>query len=52
MPGTRVETDSMGTIDVPADRYCGAQTQSSLAFIEIGEERMPREVVHALGWIK
>ncbi len=52
MPGTRQETDSMGTVEVPTDRYWGAQTQRSLAFFAIGEERMPREVVHALGWIK
>ncbi|MCZ6783299.1 MAG: class II fumarate hydratase, partial [Proteobacteria bacterium] len=52
MPGTRMETDSMGTVEVPTDRYWGAQTQRSLAFFAIGEERMPREVVHALGWIK
>ena len=49
---TRTETDSMGPIDVPAERYWGAQTQRSLAHFAIGEERIPLPVVHALGIIK
>ncbi len=51
----RVETDSMGAIDVPADRYWGAQTQRSLHHFAIGDarsERMPVEVVHAMGLLK
>jgi fumarate hydratase class II len=51
----RVETDSMGAINVPADRYWGAQTQRSLHHFAIGDarsERMPPEVVHAMGLLK
>jgi fumarate hydratase class II len=51
--GHRREADSLGTIDVPADRYWGAQTQRSLAhFGGIGEDPMPPEVYHALGHVK
>jgi fumarate hydratase class II len=46
---TRVETDSMGAIDVPADRYWGAQTQRSLENFRIGGERMPEALIRALG---
>ncbi len=52
---TRTETDSMGAIEVPADRYWGAQTQRSLHHFAIGDadaERMPREVVHSMGLLK
>ena len=52
MADTRTETDSMGAIDVPADRLWGAQTQRSLQNFAIGEEKMPREIVHALGLVK
>ena len=48
----RTETDSMGPIDVPADRYWGAQTQRSLKHFSIGEDRMPVEVVRAFGLLK
>jgi fumarate hydratase class II len=48
----RVESDSMGTIEVPADRYWGAQTQRSLHHFSIGEDRMPIEVVRAFGILK
>jgi fumarate hydratase class II len=48
----RVETDSFGPIEVPADRYWGAQTERSLRNFCIGSERMPIEIVHALGLIK
>jgi fumarate hydratase, class II len=48
----RRESDSMGTIEVPADRYWGAQTQRSLRHFSIGEDRMPVEVVHAFGILK
>ena len=48
----RVERDSFGTLDVPADRYWGAQTQRSLQNFPIGHERMPAGVIHALGAIK
>lgn len=49
---TRTESDSMGSIEVPADRYWGAQTQRSLHHFAIGEERIPVAVVHALGVVK
>jgi fumarate hydratase class II len=49
---TRIETDSMGAIEVPADRYWGAQTQRSLHHFNIGDDRMPREVIRALGILK
>src|SRR5919197_3823864 len=48
----RVESDSMGTIEVPADRYWGAQTQRSLHHFSIGDDRMPVEVVRAFGILK
>jgi fumarate hydratase class II len=50
--GTRHETDSMGGIDVPADRYWGAQTQRSLVHFSIGNDRMPKRVYHAYGYVK
>lgn len=49
---TRVETDSMGEIEVPADVYWGAQTQRSLKHFNIGFDVMPREVIRALGILK
>ncbi|HYE51686.1 MAG TPA: class II fumarate hydratase [Azospirillaceae bacterium] len=45
----RIETDSFGPIEVPADRYWGAQTQRSLQNFKIGGERMPAPLVRALG---
>jgi fumarate hydratase, class II len=50
--GTRVESDSLGDIEVPADRYWGAQTERSLRHFSIGEDRMPIEVVRAFGVLK
>jgi fumarate hydratase class II len=50
--GKRHETDSMGGIDVPADRYWGAQTQRSLVHFSIGDDRMPKRVYHAYGYVK
>lgn len=50
--GVRHETDSMGGIDVPADRYWGAQTQRSLIHFSIGDDRMPKRVYHAYGYVK
>jgi fumarate hydratase, class II len=50
--GTRTETDSMGAIDVPADKYWGAQTQRSLIHFSIGDDRMPKAVYHAYGQVK
>jgi len=49
---TRTETDSMGTIEVPADRYYGAQTARSLIHFDIGRDVMPRELIRALGILK
>ena len=49
---TRIERDSMGEIQVPADRYWGAQTQRSHENFRIGTERMPEEIVHAFGVLK
>jgi len=50
--GFRRETDSMGGIDVPADRYWGAQTQRSLEHFAIGEDRMPKELYRAYALVK
>jgi fumarate hydratase, class II len=50
--GTRRESDSMGAIEVPADRYWGAQTQRSLIHFSIGDDRMPTAVYHAYGYVK
>jgi fumarate hydratase class II len=50
--GQRHETGSMGGIDVPADRYRGAQTQRSLVHFSIGDDRMPKRVYHAYGYVK
>ena len=52
MNATRTETDSMGQVEVPADRYWGAQTQRSLKYFRIGHDLMPMEVIHALGLLK
>jgi fumarate hydratase, class II len=49
---TRIETDSMGPIEVPEDRYWGAQTARSLHYFAIGEDRMPRPLIRALGLLK
>lgn len=48
----RIETDSMGRIEVPSDKYWGAQTQRSLIHFNIGDDRMPREMIRALGILK
>jgi fumarate hydratase, class II len=50
--GSRREFDSMGNVDVPADRYWGAQTQRSLQHFSIGHDRMPKEVYQAYGIVK
>jgi fumarate hydratase class II len=52
MAGTRTEKDSFGTIEVPADRLWGAQTERSRRFFRISGERMPLAVVHALARVK
>ena len=48
----RIEEDSMGKIEVPADRYYGAQTARSLIHFAIGDDRMPRSVLRAFGILK
>ena len=48
----RIETDSFGPIEVPADRYWGAQTERSRRNFRIGGERMPLPIIHALGIVK
>ena len=50
--GTRHESDSMGGIEVPADKYWGAQTERSLVHFAIGDDRMPLPVIHAYGSVK
>jgi fumarate hydratase, class II len=49
---TRTETDSFGPIEVPADRYWGAQSERSRRNFKIGRDRMPIEIIHALGLVK
>lgn len=49
---TRIESDSMGNINVPADVYWGAQTQRSLHHFAIGDDTMPKELIHAFGVLK
>ena len=48
----RVEVDTMGEVEVPADRYYGAQTARSLMNFDIGEETMPRSIIRAFGILK
>jgi fumarate hydratase, class II len=50
--GTRTEFDSLGNVEVPANHYWGAQTQRSLQHFNIGNDRMPKEVYHAYGYVK
>ncbi len=52
MATIRIERDSLGEVQVPADRYWGAQTQRSLTNFKIGGERFPRELIRALGIVK
>ena len=51
MAGTRQEKDSFGTIEVPADRLWGAQTERSRRHFRISGERMPLAVIHALAQV-
>src|SRR5690242_7762979 len=48
----RIEKDTLGEVQVPADRYWGAQTQRSKDNFKIGNEKMPLEVIYALAYIK
>jgi len=49
---TRIESDSMGQVEVPSDRYYGAQTARSLIHFHIGTDTMPRELIRAFGILK
>jgi len=50
--GRRIESDSLGEIDVPADHYWGAQTERSLIHFSIGGDQMPKELYRAYGYVK
>ena len=50
--GNRLESDSLGESEVPANHYWGAQTQRSLIHFSIGDDHMPKEVYHAYGYVK
>lgn len=52
MASARIESDSMGEIEVPANKYWGAQTERSLHHFNIGTDIMPKEVTHAFGVLK
>lgn len=52
MTQSRTETDSFGPLEVPADKYWGAQTQRSLGNFKIGGETMPEPMIRALGIVK
>ena len=52
MAATRIEKDTFGPIEVPAERLWGAQTQRSLHHFRISTERMPAELIEALAWVK
>nr|WP_315595395.1 class II fumarate hydratase [uncultured Cupriavidus sp.] len=49
MSETRVEHDAFGPVEIPADRYWGAQTQRALAVFDVGDERFPEALIHAFG---
>ena len=51
-PNARIETDTFGPIEVPADKYWGAQSQRSLGNFKIGWEKQPKPIIRALGIIK
>ncbi|MCK5465601.1 MAG: class II fumarate hydratase, partial [Bacteroidales bacterium] len=48
----RIEKDSMGPVEVPADKYWGAQTQRSLNNFKIGNRKMPKEIIVAFAYLK
>ena len=52
MAGFRTETDSLGDVEVPADKLWGAQTQRSLEHFSIGKDLMPREMITAYAILK
>src|SRR3984885_9227336 len=50
--GVRIESDSMGQIEVPTNHYWGAQTERSLHHFAIGDDRMPQELIRAFAILK
>jgi fumarate hydratase, class II len=52
MPGWRIETDSLGEIEVQSDKYWGAHTQRVIRFFAIGEPLMPSDLIHTYGTVK
>lgn len=52
MPDIRKETDSLGEVEVPADKLWGAQTQRSLEYFSIGKDLIPREMITAYATLK
>ena len=52
MTTVRKEADSLGEIDVPAEKLCGAQTQRSIEYFSIGEDLIPREMITAYATLK
>ena len=50
--GKRLESDSMGQLEVPANHYWGAQTERALIHFSIGHDLMPKELYHAYGYVK
>ena len=52
MAATRKEADSLGAVEVPADKLWGAQTQRSLEHFSIGQDLMPREMITAYATLK
>ena len=52
VPDRRIETDSLGAIEVPADKYWGAKTQRAIVHFKIGSEYLPRPLIRALGIVK
>lgn len=49
---TRIEIDTLGPVEIPIDKYWGSQTQRALENFEIGWEKQPKSIIHALGIIK
>src|SRR4030043_972538 len=49
---TRIEKDTMGPVEVPADKYWGAQTQRSVNNFKIGDQLMPIEIIYAFAYLK
>src|ERR1700753_3544082 len=52
MPQVRIETDSLGKVEVPSDKLWGAQTQRSLEHFSIGQDLMPREMIASYAVLK